>query len=612
MVALAGGLLAPTSGASIARARERPPKLLIEEPKAAELTPYDRAVRKIADDGTTSLANARRLFSMVVAALPGVHVRPAKAEAALDPLVAIEAILQHFDALTTEEQQIVREALVLPVGFSAPAGGSAAPTGAPHVTTSQAIAQAELDALLAEASARVAARVGPAPHPIVIVAGPQFEAEVFAGALFVQGTCRVIATPLLGSLDAEGRRFVIAHELGHCYAYARDAQQIAVVEWIREGGADFVAASALYGNGSSPISPLDQSWVHYVAQPTVPTYRRELDGIGVFAFGQAHGVDAARLALDSSRRGVDQSEVLSTLLGGAADDWPGSWWRRPEWGPQWDMTGPGITPGRPEPADGVLRNGHGIGVRLPPATAGIGRIRFGSDLLVVEETSGGNVRLEDGTTRPLTSMTGTTWCTGGECVCPPGTRQAGRTFTRLPGTSWVMGVTGGVQATRLTVRGRSLEDECHRDPLECLVGRWTATSLSTSIFSVRSGGDGLRMDVDRNHDFALDFSQMTEVSATIPNVPDLVIHFRIDGAATGTWALQGDQISGTDIDARVLQSSGRAEIGGSTVFTIGGSVEELITSAGGTPSQTDWVALDCSPTTMRLSHPVGEWTFARD
>ncbi len=40
-------------------------------------------------------------------------------------------------------------------------------------------------------------------------------------------------------------------------------------------------------------------------------------------------------------------------------------------------------------------------------------------------------------------------------------------------------------------RGRSLEEECDRDPLECLVGTWTATSFTTTILNVRSGGDGL-------------------------------------------------------------------------------------------------------------------------
>jgi hypothetical protein len=105
---------------------------------------------------------------------------------------------------------------------------------------------------------------------------------------------------------------------------------------------------------------------------------------------------------------------------------------------------------------------------------------------------------------------------------------------------------------------------------------------------------------------------MTEITAAITGVDDLVLKFRLDGEMTGTWVLDGEQIAGIDVDASTLQSSGSAEVGGTTAFTISGSVEDLITSAGGMPSQTSVLALSCSSTTLRLSHPLGEWAFTRD
>ena len=175
-----------------------------------------------------------------------------------------------------------------------------------------------------------------------------------------------------------------------------------------------------------------------------------------------------------------------------------------------------------------------------------------------------------------------------------------------------MGVTGGVNPTRLVMRGRSLEDECERDPLECLVGEWTATGFTTSILEVRSGGDGLALTVARDQSFTLDYSPMTEITASIPNVSDIVLRFRITGEATGIWIIVGDQIAAADLDARALQSSGSAEVAGMQAFAISGSVEDLIRSAGGIPTQTDWFALDCSATAMRFSNPLGEWAFTRD
>ncbi len=593
---------------------ERPRKVkdLIPRTRPQKRTVYDRVVARIRPDGTTSLADARRLFSMVIAELPGVDVPVARSRGSVDAGVAIDAILAHYDELSRAERTIVRDALALPDDGHAVAGMT---SRAGRTLSAGAQADAALTAILDDVGPLLAARLGPLPVSARVERIPQIRiAEARASARIDTQGCRVMAMPALDSLPRDGQRLVVAHELVHCYAIALHGPQIPVPEWIREGGANYVAALVVFGDQSGPLAGLENVWPLYLSDPGTSVYDRSYDALGIFAFGAAHGVDAARVVLDASRAGVDSSAVLGTLLSGATDDWPGGWWRRTDWGASWDMRGPGITADRAEVSRALLRPGHALRVVLPPAAVGVGRVEFGSELLVVEEASRGNVRLDDGSTRTVASLAGTTWCTNGPCVCPRGTRQAGRTFPRLAGSSMAMGITGGTAAARFLVRGRSLRDVCDRDPLACLVGTWTATGFTTSLFRVRSGGTGLVMAVEPDLAFSLDYGPMSEIVAAVPDVADLVLHVRIDGVATGTWDIAGDQVTAIRLDASALRSSGSAEVAGATAFTISGSVEELIAAAGAQTGVTgpDWLALDCTPTALRLSHPIGEWSFTRD
>ncbi len=303
--------------------------------------------------------------------------------------------------------------------------------------------------------------------------------------------CLIQIQPAGQQLGATDLTFALTHEVVHCYQ-ARETNDTDVTDWVEEGAAMWAGAKLAPG---SKITK--EKWGPYLSSTTKSLFSRSYDGIGFFGHLEDVGVDVWHRIIPMMLADDDAAAFEVGVAGSSAalDDWPSGLAREPGFGPAWETAGPDIPAAKPPRVAKSVTNSTNFSTTVNKAANIVLELGVKSDVLVVDagDTTHGHLRDSAGADRLLAAVSGRPMCAmPNGCVCPDGSPGAGIDLEAFaPGTA-LLGATGGVQAGKVTVRGRSLDDFCKKpakvDP--CLVGQWVSTAVDISIPGLAAGTGG--------------------------------------------------------------------------------------------------------------------------
>lgn len=322
-------------------------------------------------------------------------------------------------------------------------------------------------------------------------------------------TCTITFAP--DGLTQTGHELVAlaAHEVFHCFesAVGTIAQSSKRPPWIMEGLAEWAGETIA---GGSQLS-LD-TWGTWLSNPWRMLFKRAYDAIGFYAHVDDNGVemwdvvDAAIAASDSG-----SAAAYQTLVGGGAADlvesWAAGYFRDPTQAPQWDQTGPGITPAK-GPVDKVpLNDLSTLTFDAPPYSAYVAEVDAAAEVITVESPGRGLAMLTDGTTSTLAALHGTVFCTKGECVCPDGSPLAGTQFVPLAPGPVRIAPTGDTSGSHVVLIGWTLDRFCQGQ--RCEAGTWTSSAWH--VPRVITGGVGAKLVITAEGEGFIDWSAATDL-----------------------------------------------------------------------------------------------------
>jgi len=181
---------------------------------------------------------------------------------------------------------------------------------------------------------------------------------------------------------------------------------------------------------------------------------------------------------------------------------------------------------------------------------------------------GGVVRLGLAQDRPLSELRDGPYCTArdpSDCVCPPGTAQAGRVFPSITGGPAIVAIGGASSPASLDVVGRSLDDECGTESA-CPVGTWRMDSRPEGLpFSLTSGGTGIVVTVAPDGSFVQSFDEYVTATGTRGAA---TFELSARGSITGRIVIPAGTPNPTGLVPQSLNASG---LTGSFRFTLDGS-----------------------------------------
>ena len=264
----------------------------------------------------------------------------------------------------------------------------------------------------------------------------------------------------------------LTHEVVHCYQYQIvDDVHIAdqMPPWIMEGTAIWLA-----GNDTGIVEPMTPGlWRKYImGKPENPLTSRTYDAYGWYALLDHIGrpmwsivADAWRAAARSA--GAQRSEAFIAVLDGDAEDVKAAWAplhaREGSWNDPWIPYGLGLPPDVRAPRIPVKASGAGYLASLPDRSNAVYTVTGSEGEIVVVETDG-LANAHDGALDSDLAFTSRRFCVDGDCICPPGTRNAGERMAdaemQLPFVVAFQAPAGGAGQR---ISSRTMEQECGRD-----------------------------------------------------------------------------------------------------------------------------------------------------
>lgn len=583
------------------------------------------------DDGVLSKDAALVLFASTIAPLPGVQPDDTLETGADDPSLAARAVIEHWEDLTAEQQDVVEsivfgpdraaldEVTILPGEVTEEGAPPATPGGdeesrGPAIHLTGAGDPVDRSVLVRAMIGEIQVRLGrPLDIPVNVVEITTGEAsELFAGthaiaaAAAVPGpdggieSCLVrfnplAPTPLDPAAADERTRSAVAHEVFHCFQFdlLGDRALLATLPlWVKEGSAAWVGEEIARGSNLSR-----GWWFHWLTNPERGLATRSYDAIGLYSLVDAVGGDVwGRLPA------VHTGDArLPTLLGGDTDAvlarWGSSVAREPGWGDEWDTIGPGVTDEAATIAPVPVRvDAEPVTVRNAiRADNSAHVISFGAegDILSVSVTGlTGRLHLADDTTVVLTGAEQADFCLAeGGCECPDGSTPVAGAQDAGEGTA-TMGLASLTSGGSVTIELRSLDEACEDPPAPtsdgCFVGSWTSGDWSVPV-GTSTGGSGIALTLTDGGTGTVDFGGMAPVSLTPdtgPGAPPVDTTIRYSGSGAVTWSSDGAEVAITYADAAAFTYQLQATFNGSPILDESGPFTELAAGApmsGGVP-----------------------------
>ncbi len=409
-------------------------------------------------NGEIGLPTALDAFDQTVADLPGVKAPKGEIGKLPDATFAIEEIAGHLDELT-DEQRAIYTAATTPT--------SAAPTAKRAPVTPEEQAR---DLQYIDDARRVMAAHGYAfPRPITLSfpddqAGHDSETLAYTGAGDIVGsssTCDIFLLPNGRAQSPDETRFTLSHETAHCAQhafYSSVAQALKVPMWVKEGGADWLGASA-----AKEVSGVDlpiKHWSTWLDWTSFDLFTRTYPAIGFFSMLQQAGIDTFQRYQDVMRGAVASGSkgAFAAAVAGApaefTDRWGPGFVRDHSLGTAWDLTGPGIISSKPPKV--AITNGSTEGWSSEPRGAVGVQLVIKSDVFIVRtaKATRGLLRGSDGKQRKLQQGA---YCAMKSCKCKTHAQL------QLPkiGAGLAAAGFGDQKKTRAVVfEGESLKDYC--------------------------------------------------------------------------------------------------------------------------------------------------------
>ncbi len=391
------------------------------------ISPLQKALDGIRDDGTWSKETALAVFAAAFGPLPDVPVPPVD-ESYHSGSLAIRMVSAKWSELTDAQKQAIRDYIGPPAPDILPAAfhGAALDT--------------YLD-LAQQAATDITAHLGrPLGMPIAVLHSPVEHGTDWAWASGqwhggpLPDSCLVSIPPSTEKDASRGpyMRWILLHEVFHCFQHSLMDAKTAnnVPPWVSDGEANWVAEAITGGAGEPP--PVAAQWDSYITVPGKKLYARAYDAMGFFAQLAQVGIDPWTVldaTVMASAKGSDAAfEASGANTPTFLDRWGSSWYRDGRSNAAWAMSSgygiPGLshyaTPGQIH-----LIDGGSASISATPLTATISNLNTTAFITRVEVLSGtGRVgeRRAGGLDKVVRSST-LDLCTtvDGNCTCPEGT-----------------------------------------------------------------------------------------------------------------------------------------------------------------------------------------------
>jgi hypothetical protein len=246
--------------------------------------------------------------------------------------------------------------------------------------------------------------------------------------------------------------------------------------WYVEGALVWAAASVAEEVAGTTGGGYDETWDQYLESPAVPLISRLWDAIGFFAqVEQADGAMWGRW--DEVTHSVDSSEAFIEAwgLGRIHDVWASGYLRDGTRGPDWDITGPGITQTRYEPDELEIANGATVVLVAAAYTPALATVSTDADVIAFKRV--GRLRVTDGFVDEV-GIEDQMRCTraDGDCRCPD---QPDQEPPEPLGSDFVVAITNGSEAGEVAMVGLSLDELCHPEPAAGLLAMPDPCALVT-------------------------------------------------------------------------------------------------------------------------------------
>ena len=469
-----------------------------------EPTQWEWVLDQIGPNGEVSRDLALQAFEVAIGDLPGVEPPPGPTGDIEEGTFAVFSILQHWKDIT-EEQRAAADAY-LNRGIEPGPSGAALPLAVVRLPVRpwQQPPSATIDEWIAikdEAAGFIRnSLVRDAAHTptIEVVFNAQNEIQQGKdkayGAIAVPfnsdggktgdlARCVIKVNPNTQGYGGDQLRWLVAHEVAHCFSWALRPIESPWLPWLEEGSATWVGYEFI--GGSTSYDPA--FWTQWLLEPDKRLYSRAYDAVGFFAHIEDSGANpwALRDAM------VNQSHILNGPYLVAADAAPDR--LLDEWGPgylrdvnnipRWETTGLGIPPNVQfevpvvDLANGGFRTLSVNALAVKPA-----RLNLSADVVQVNANDvHGRIRFANGADYAISDLDGMLLCTRSDGCCPSGDIQ-------IAGGIAQVGLTGHLDGGVVTLLG--VEAPC---PTPSPTPRATIDAFpATASFSV---GGGLSIDL---------------------------------------------------------------------------------------------------------------------
>ena len=274
-------------------------------------------------------------------------------------------------------------------------------------------------------------------------------------------TCNMFLTRRGRDASLDTRRYTLFHEYAHCAQhafYSTKSDFLAAPDWVIEGSADWFAGAGIEEMGL-PVSGIH--WYDWIQHPNKDLFKRSYSAVGFFAMIHQSGVDPwvrIKDVLQAASKG--DSAAYSAATAGLPpifySRWGPGYVRKPELGPEWDLTGPGIPNSNPTKVQ--IDNGTKKPGLAEARGAAVAELKIDADVFSVrtDKQTRGLLRGSDGSLKKL--VTGSYCAVPGGCKCKTGRKAELPPIGR--GTSWVGFGGDPKKERRATFEGFSLKDWC--------------------------------------------------------------------------------------------------------------------------------------------------------